>query len=165
MIYLDNTSTTPVLPEVLEVMLPCFAESFGNASSLHGCGRRALSHLKHARKQVAALLKCHPAEVIFTSGGIEGNNIALKGMMSDAGDGGFRLGLDCPRRRAEGRGQDVVEYFHERIKPNDKVLGEWVLVPLEIHREGFSAAEAIDLSHGNAQTPHRENHPELCGGL
>ena len=80
--YLDNNSTTPVLPEVLEAMLPCFSESFGNPSSIHGCGRRALAHLKHAREQVAALLACLPTEIVFTSGGTEGDNLALKGVMN-----------------------------------------------------------------------------------
>jgi cysteine desulfurase len=80
--YLDNNSTTPVLPEVLEVMLPCFSDTFGNPSSIHGCGRRALAHLKHAREQVAALIDCLPTEIVFTSGGTEGDNLALKGMMN-----------------------------------------------------------------------------------
>ena len=80
--YLDNNSTTPVLPEVIEAMLPCFSESFGNPSSIHGFGRRALAHVKHAREQVAALLDCLPSEIVFTSGGTEGDNLALKGMMS-----------------------------------------------------------------------------------
>jgi cysteine desulfurase len=72
-VYLDNNSTTAVLPEVMEEMLPCFTESFGNPSSIHGCGRR---------ERVAALLECLPTEVVFTSGGTEGDNLALKGMMS-----------------------------------------------------------------------------------
>ncbi len=80
--YLDNNSTTAVLPEVLEEMLPCFAESFGNPSSIHGCGRRALAVMKKARERVAALLDCLPTEVVFTSSGTEGDNLALKGMMN-----------------------------------------------------------------------------------
>jgi cysteine desulfurase len=80
--YLDNNSTTPVLPEVLEEMLPCFSQSFGNPSSIHECGRRALAHLKLARERVAALLGCLPTEVVFTSGGTEGDNLAILGMMN-----------------------------------------------------------------------------------
>jgi cysteine desulfurase len=56
--YLDNNSTTPVLPQVLEEMLPAYMESFGNPSSIHACGRRALAHLKLARERVAGLLGC-----------------------------------------------------------------------------------------------------------
>lgn len=82
MIYLDNNSTTPVLPEVLEAMRPSFADSFGNPSSIHSAGRRALAHIKAARQQVASLLGCQPSEIIFTSGGTEGDNLALKGMMN-----------------------------------------------------------------------------------
>ena len=82
MIYLDNNSTTPLLPEVLDAMLPCFAEAFGNPSSIHGCGRRALAFVKDARQQVASLLGCEPSEVIFTNGGTEGDNLALKGMLN-----------------------------------------------------------------------------------
>jgi cysteine desulfurase len=80
--YLDNNSTTPVMPEVMEAMIPCFSESFGNPSSIHGFGRRALAHLKRAREQVAALLGCLPTEIVFTSGGTEGDNLALKGVMN-----------------------------------------------------------------------------------
>jgi cysteine desulfurase len=63
-------------------MLPCFSDSFGNPSSIHECGRRALAHLKRAREQVAALLGCLPTEIVFTSGGTEGDNLALKGMVN-----------------------------------------------------------------------------------
>ncbi len=70
-----------MIPEVLEEMIPCFTESFGNPSSIHHRGRRALAKLKQARERVAALLDCLPSEVVFTSGGTEGDNLALKGMM------------------------------------------------------------------------------------
>jgi cysteine desulfurase len=79
--YFDNNSTTPVLPEVLDEMLPCYSEMFGNPSSIHGCGRRALAIMKMARERVANLLSCLPTEMVFTSGGTEGDNLALKGMM------------------------------------------------------------------------------------
>jgi cysteine desulfurase len=80
--YFDNNSTTQILPEVLEEMIPCFTESFGNPSSIHDCGRRALANMKLARVRVAALLGCLPTEIVFTSGGTEGDNLALKGMIS-----------------------------------------------------------------------------------
>ena len=85
MIYLDNNGTTPLLPDVLEAMLPYFIERFGNVSSMHAGGRRALAALKQARDSVANLLGCRPAEIVFTSGGTEGDNLALKGM-AHAGD-------------------------------------------------------------------------------
>jgi len=82
MIYLDNNGTTPLLPEVLEAMMPYFIECFGNASSMHAGGRGALAALKQARTSVAKFLGCRPTEIIFTSGGTEGDNLALKGMVS-----------------------------------------------------------------------------------
>ena len=82
MIYFDNNGTTPLLPEVLEAMLPYFIERFGNASSMHAGGRRALAALKQARHSIANFLGCRPTEIILTSGGTEGDNLALKGMVS-----------------------------------------------------------------------------------
>src|SRR5919197_6317042 len=80
-VYLDNNATTPVLPEVLEAMRPYFAESFGNASSIHYFGQQARAAVEHARQSVADLLNARPAEIVFTSGGTEGDNLALFGML------------------------------------------------------------------------------------
>ena len=80
MIYLDNNATTRLAPEVLEAMLPYFLEYFGNASSAHGMGRMPEGALVHAREQVAGLLGCEPAELVFNSGGTEGINHAFKGI-------------------------------------------------------------------------------------
>jgi cysteine desulfurase len=80
-VYLDNNATTPVLPEVLEAMRPCFAESFGNASSIHHFGQQARAAVERARQSVADLLNARPAEIVFTSGGTEGDNLALFGMV------------------------------------------------------------------------------------
>ena len=81
-VYLDNNGTTPLLPEVLEAMMPYFREEFGNPSSIHACGRRALAALKHARTSVASMLGSRATEIIFTSGGTEGDNLALLGMVA-----------------------------------------------------------------------------------
>jgi len=81
-IYLDNNGTTALLPEVLSEMLPCLSGSAGNSSALHADGRRSLSALKTARERVARLLDCEPAEIAFTSGGTEGDNLALLGMVN-----------------------------------------------------------------------------------
>src|ERR1035438_4884374 len=77
--YLDHNATTPVLPAVLETMLPFFGQSFGNASSRHDYGRAALRAVDEARQQVAVAVGAHPTEVVFTSGGSEANNLFLKG--------------------------------------------------------------------------------------
>ena len=87
-IYLDYNATTPVLPEVLEAMLPYLRERFGNPSSLHPYGQEARRGVDRARGQVADLLGCSPDEIIFTSGGTESNNLAILGTIRDAGDPG-----------------------------------------------------------------------------
>jgi cysteine desulfurase len=84
-IYFDNSATTPVLPEVLEAMRPYFGERFGNASSIHHHGQETRSAVEGARTSVAALLGCRPAEIVFTSGGTEADNLAIFGIAS-AGD-------------------------------------------------------------------------------
>ncbi len=84
-IYLDNNASTPVLPEVLEAMCPYFGERFGNASSIHHHGQETRAAVERARDSLASLLSCRPAEVVFTSGGTEGDNLAISGLTS-AGD-------------------------------------------------------------------------------
>jgi cysteine desulfurase len=84
-VYLDNNATTPVLPEVIEAMRPYFAEHFGNASSIHHHGQETRAAVERARESLAALLGCRPSEVVFTSGGTEGDNLAISGL-TRAGD-------------------------------------------------------------------------------
>jgi cysteine desulfurase len=79
-VYFDNNATTPLLSEVFEAMHPYFFEKFGNASSIHQQGQQARSAVERARERVAELLNCRPAEVVFTSGGTEGDNLALFGL-------------------------------------------------------------------------------------
>ncbi|MDX2009384.1 MAG: cysteine desulfurase family protein [Myxococcaceae bacterium] len=79
-LYLDFNATTPLLPEVVDAMLPFLREHFGNPSSGHVYGQRAKAAVANAREQVAALLHCAPGEVLFTSGGTEANNLALVGL-------------------------------------------------------------------------------------
>ena len=85
-IYLDANATTQVLPEVLEVMLPFYTQRFGNASSIHQPGQQARAAVEHARASVAALLHCRAAEVVFTSGGTESDNLALFGALQPASE-------------------------------------------------------------------------------
>jgi cysteine desulfurase len=79
-IYLDNNATTPVLPEVFEAMRPYFGEHFGNASSIHHHGQETRAAVERARDSLAALLGCRASEVVFTSGGTEGDNLAIAGL-------------------------------------------------------------------------------------
>jgi len=80
-IYMDANATTPLLPEVLEAMRPYWMEQFGNGSSIHLDGQKARNAIELARETVAELFNCHPAEVIFNSGGTEGDNTAIFGML------------------------------------------------------------------------------------
>jgi len=80
-VYLDNNATSPVLPEVFEAMRPYFAEHFGNASSIHHHGQETRAAVERARASVAALLGCRASEIVFTSGGTEGDNLALFGLL------------------------------------------------------------------------------------
>ncbi len=79
--YLDNNATTPVLPEVLEAMQPYFGEHFGNASSIHHHGQETRAAVERARESVAKLLGCQAAEIVFTSGGTESDNLAMFGLV------------------------------------------------------------------------------------
>jgi cysteine desulfurase len=81
-IYMDANATTPVLPEVLDAMRPFWSEHFGNASSIHQPGQQARAAVDRARESVAALLNCRAAEIVFTSGGTESDNMALFGLLS-----------------------------------------------------------------------------------
>ena len=80
LIYLDHAATTPVRSEVMEAMLPYFTQHFGNPSSIHGVGQEARKALDEARDTVALVLGCRVGEVVFTSGGTESDNTALKGV-------------------------------------------------------------------------------------
>jgi cysteine desulfurase len=80
-VYFDHNATTPVASEVLEAMVPAFGQTYGNASSIHHFGQAAKQRLEAARRQIAALIHAHPAEVVFTSGGTEADNMAVLGIV------------------------------------------------------------------------------------
>jgi cysteine desulfurase len=84
-IYLDNAATTPLAPEVIEVMHDTMVKVFGNPSSIHFEGRMTKAKIEEARKKIASYLKASTAEIFFTSGGTESTNMALKGAVNDLG--------------------------------------------------------------------------------
>ena len=78
-VYLDNSATTPTDKEVVEAMLPFLTEKFGNASSIHFFGQEARAAVDKSRHLVANLINARPNEIVFTSGGTESNNLAIRG--------------------------------------------------------------------------------------
>ncbi len=92
-VYLDHAATTPLDPEVLGAMKPYLLEDYGNASSVHQMGRQARVALEEARERVAACLGAVSSEIVFTSGGTEADNLALKGGLRAASENGAPAGL------------------------------------------------------------------------
>ncbi|MGL1889409.1 MAG: cysteine desulfurase [Reichenbachiella sp.] len=84
-VYLDNSATTPVDPEVFDAMKPYFTEVFGNPSSIHAHGRHARSVIEQCRKSIAQLLNTSPSEIFFTSGGTESDNTAIRSSIETLG--------------------------------------------------------------------------------
>lgn len=90
-IYMDYNATTPVRPEVVEAILPFYREQFGNPSSVHWAGRSVSGAVEKAREQVARLINASPAEIVFTSCGSEGDNLAIKGTVEALKDKGNHI--------------------------------------------------------------------------
>lgn len=114
-IYLDHNATTPLLPEVVDAMLPFLREHFGNPSSTHPYGIRSRNAVARAREQIAAALGCDAEEILFTSGGTEANNLAIRGVL-EALEGNGRLVTTTIEHPAtaracawlESRGREVI---------------------------------------------------------
>jgi cysteine desulfurase len=170
-VYLDNNATTPVLPEVLEAMRPYFAEHFGNASSIHHHGQETRAAVERARESVAALLGCRPSEVVFTSGGTEGDNLAISGL-AHAGDHVISstiehhavlnsckhleaMGCEVTYVPVDGRGLVDPDDVRRALRPNTRLITimmanneTGVLQPIE--EIGKTAAEADVYFHTDA---------------
>jgi len=110
-IYLDHAATTPLRREALEAMLPFLTEDFGNASSLHGFGRRARAGLDEAHERVGRALGATPREIVFTSGGTEANNLALKGAAWAGKARGHRIITSSVEHHSVGRTVRYLEKF------------------------------------------------------
>jgi cysteine desulfurase len=110
-IYLDHAATTPLRREVLDAMLPYLTESFGNPSSAHAFGRVARAGLDEAHERVAARLNVEPREVVFTSGGTEANNLALKGAAWASKARGHRIVTSAVEHHAVGHTLRYLEKF------------------------------------------------------
>lgn len=109
LIYLDHNATTPVAPEVLDAMLPYLKGEYGNPSSDHPLGRRAHQAIDDARAQVASLIGAEPDEIVFTSGGTESNNIAIRGTAATAEPDRRRVVTSQVEHPATARPCDLLE--------------------------------------------------------
>jgi cysteine desulfurase len=131
--YLDHGATTPTDPRVVETMLPYWTTIFGNASSLHQAGKAAKAALQGARETVAGILNCDPAEIIFTSGGTESDNLALRGVA---------YGM-----RARGRGKHIITTAveHHAVLDVAKELADegFEVTFLPVDRYGRVTAEQV----------------------
>ena len=99
-IYLDYAATSPMLPEVLEAMMPYLTGSFGNPSGVYATGREARKAVEQARRQAAEFLGAEPSEILFTSGGTESDNMAIRGAMLAAAEKGRHLITDAIEHHA-----------------------------------------------------------------
>jgi cysteine desulfurase len=110
-VYLDHAATTPLRPEVLEAMQPYLTEHFGNPSSLHAAGRQARLGLDEARETVARILGAKPREIVFTSGGTEADNLAIKGAAWAASARGRELVVSSVEHKAVTHSVAVMERY------------------------------------------------------
>src|SRR5688572_27145155 len=109
--YLDHAATTPVLPEARDAMVAVLDEDFGNPSSVHSFGRRAKTHVEDARDRLATAIGASPAEIVFTGGGTEADNLALKGVVEKLKGNGNHIVVTAFEHHAV---LDVAEWLSRR---------------------------------------------------
>jgi cysteine desulfurase len=124
-VYLDHSATTPIDSRVIDAMLPSLRENFGNASSIHQFGQDARAAVDKARRQVASLIHARANEVVFTSGGTEANNLAIRGICEAASPHGRHL-ITSAIEHPSVRG--VVEYLEKQ---------GWSITRLPVYENGI----------------------------
>ncbi|MCW5898255.1 MAG: cysteine desulfurase [Flavobacteriales bacterium] len=149
-IYLDNAATTRVAPEVFEAMVPWLTEHYGNPSSIHGHGRITRAAIEKARRTVAGLLNCSPGEIVFTSGGTEADNMALRCAVRDLG---VQRIISSPIEH------HAVEHTVAELGDKGKVATRMVRIDArgavdmghleQLLREGSGAVTLVSLMHAN----------------
>ena len=130
-IYLDHSATTPVDPRVAEAMTRSLTQNFGNPSSVHGFGQQARAAVDRARREVAALINAKPNEIIFTSGGTEGNNLAIRGI--------------CEVAAAHGRHIVTSAIEHPSVRGVCSALEQrgWEVTRLPVYDNGIVRVEDV----------------------
>ena len=149
-VYLDNVASTPILPEVLEAMLPYLKDAYGNPQSLHGWGDETREAIEAARGKVADLIGAQPEEIIFTSSGTESNNFAIKGL--------------ALARQSQGKHIIVSAIEHFSVLHSARTLEKWgvettqvpvdrhgVVDPDEVSRSLRKDTVLVSIMHGNSE--------------
>jgi cysteine desulfurase len=146
-VYCDANATTPLLPEVMEAMRPYWMEQFGNASSIHLHGQHAHRAVDHARETMARFFKCREAEVVFNSGGTEGDNTAIFGLLRP-GDHFITTSIEhsAVLRAAERVAQNGVDVTFVAPKPSG------LIDPMDIQREIRPNTRLISVMLANNET-------------
>src|ERR687889_971863 len=130
-VYLDNSATTPVDPRVATAMARAVVENFGNASSVHGFGQQARAAIDRARREVAALISARQNEIVFTSGGTEANNLAIRGV--------------CELNAEHGRHVITTSIEHSSVRGICDALGrrDWEVTRLPVYGDGVVRVEDV----------------------
>jgi len=149
-VYLDHVATTPVLPEVLEAMLPYFKDAYGNAQSLHDWGDESREAIEDARSRVADLIGAQAEEIIFTSSGTESNNFAIKGL--------------AMAQQSKGKHIVVSAIEHFSVLHSARTLEKWgfemtqvpvdrygMINPDEVSRSLRKDTVLVSIMHGNSE--------------
>src|SRR6476469_4380271 len=133
-IYLDHSATTPVDQRVAETLARSLAENFGNPSSVHGFGQHARAAVDRARREVAALINARPNEIIFTSGGTEANNLAIRGI--------------CETSAAHGKHVVTSAIEHPSVRGVCSALEQrgWEVTRLPVYENGIVRVEDVAAS-------------------
>src|SRR3989440_3804359 len=130
-VHLDHSAPTPIDPRVVDAMMPYLTEKFGNASSIHQFGQEARAAVDKARRQIAALINARANEIVFTSGGTEANNFAIRGLCEAAQTHGRHIvtsAIEHPSVRG------VVEYFEQN---------GWTITRLPVYDDGLVSVDDV----------------------
>lgn len=148
-IYLDNAATTPVHPKVAEAMYPYFTEFYGNPSSIHQIGKKAQGAVERARRIIADSLHCEPSEIVFTSGGTESDNLALRGVLN-ASDRTELITSNAEHHAIGHTAQDLRQTGTEvSVLP---VTDEGVVDYAQLEKKANENTALISLMHVNNET-------------
>jgi cysteine desulfurase len=149
-IYLDHSATTPLREEVLEAMLPYLREGYGNAGSIHGPGRAARRAVDDAREQVAALIHVDPREIVFTSGGTEADNLAIRGVQP--GVAGRRIVTSAIEHHAILHACEYAERYDGAEVSVVNVGGDGAVCPDAVSEAIDDKTCVVSVMHANNET-------------